>query len=107
MATMCRAIMAITRTAFSRVFLLLLGIAVQTAMMPVVGNAQVTGGASISSSIGKAGSTTLSQGVTIVPKDFSELRIKPGDLLSVSVYDTPEFTNSYRVDPAGDLVIPL
>jgi polysaccharide export outer membrane protein len=107
MATMCRAIMAITRTTFSRVFLLLLGIAVQTAMMPVVGNAQVTGGASISSSIGKAGSTTLSQGVTIVPKDFSELRIKPGDLLSVSVYDTPEFTNSYRVDPAGDLVIPL
>lgn len=47
------------------------------------------------------------QGVTVLPKDFSELRIEPGDLLSVSVYDTPELTNAYRVDSAGDVTLPL
>jgi len=64
-------------------------------------------GAVLSSSAGKTGSSVLSQAVTIIPKDFSQLLIEPGDLLSVSVYDTPELTNSYRVDPAGDLTIPL
>jgi len=28
-------------------------------------------------------------------------------LLSVSVYDAPEFTNLYRVDPVGNLKLPL
>ena len=43
----------------------------------------------------------------ILPKDFSQLRIEPGDLLSVNVYDTPEFTDAYRVDSEGDLTLPL
>jgi polysaccharide export outer membrane protein len=46
-------------------------------------------------------------GPVVLPKDFSQIRIEPGDLLSVDVYDTPEFTNAYRVDPAGDLTLPL
>jgi polysaccharide export outer membrane protein len=106
--------MPTSRTIFSRGFLLLLGVALQIAMMPVTGNAQALGAstpsssaAGVASSSGRAGSASQGQGVTIVPKDFSELRIEPGDLLNVSVYDTPEFTNSYRVDPAGDLTIPL
>ncbi|MGB9408357.1 MAG: polysaccharide biosynthesis/export family protein [Terracidiphilus sp.] len=107
--------MARSRTAFSRNLLLLLGVALQPAMMAVPVNAQAAGGGSSSpahtdssaSSSVKAGSTAQGQGPIIVPKDFSELRIEPGDLLSVNVYDTPEFTNSYRVDPAGDLTIPL
>jgi len=106
MATMCRATMATSRITFSCGLLPLLGVALQMAMMPVTGNCQATAGAA-TSSISKGGSTTQGQAVSIVPKDFSELRIEPGDLLSVSVYDTPEFTNSYRVDPAGDLTIPL
>jgi len=64
-------------------------------------------GANPASSINKAGATVQGGGPVIVPRDLSELRIEPGDLLSVNVYDTPEFTNSYRVDPAGDLTIPL
>ncbi len=107
--------MARSRAAFSRSLLLLLGVALQPAMMAVPMNAQATAEgssssapkASSASSSVKAGSTAQGQGPTIVPKDFFELRIEPGDLLSVNVYDTPEFTNSYRVDPAGDLTIPL
>jgi polysaccharide export outer membrane protein len=46
-------------------------------------------------------------GPVVLPRDFSEIRIEPGDLLSVSVYDTPELSDAYRVDPAGDLTLPL
>ena len=115
MATMCRVIMARRRITFNRGLLLLLGVALQPAMMVVPGYAQSTAGAStslapttgLSSSSGRAGAAAQVGGPTIVPKDLSELRIEPGDLLSVNVYDTPEFTNSYRVDLAGDLTIPL
>ena len=99
--------MARSKMAMVRSLPLLLG-AVSLAMMAAPGNAQTAGGSSIPlTSSGRAGSATQSQGPTIVPKDLSALRIEPGDLLSVSVFDTPEFTNSYRVDPAGDLTIPL
>jgi polysaccharide export outer membrane protein len=99
----------------SRALLHLLAVALPLAMMAAPGNAQVAGGGSISSaglgssssSSVKAASATQGQGPTIVPKDFSALRIEPGDLLSVSVFDTPEFSNSYRVDPAGNLTVPL
>jgi polysaccharide export outer membrane protein len=85
------------------------------AMMTVPGNAQATAGGStalpaaagLASSSGKTQAPSQGMGITIVPKDFSELRIAPGDLLNVSVYDAPEFTNTYRVDPAGDLTLPL
>jgi polysaccharide export outer membrane protein len=46
-------------------------------------------------------------GPVVLPRDFSQLRVEPGDLLSVSVYDTPELTDAYRVDPQGDLTLPL
>jgi polysaccharide export outer membrane protein len=46
-------------------------------------------------------------GPTLLPNDFSDLRIEPGDLLTVSVYDTPELTDAYRVDSSGDVTLPL
>ncbi len=117
MATMCRAIMAVRRIAFSRGLLLLLGVYLQSAIMNVPGNAQQTGGATTSlapttglssSSSSRAGTASQSSGgPTTIPKDFSELRIAPGDLLSVNVYDTPELSSLYRVDVAGDLTFPL
>jgi len=113
MATMCRVTMAKNRIAFSH-GLLLLGAALTAAMITATGNAQSTGasvslppGIGAATSTGKAEAASPGQAPVIVPKDFSELRIEPGDLLSVNVYDTPEFTNSYRVDPAGNLTIPL
>jgi len=109
--------MAIRRIDFSRSLLLLLGVSLPLGMMAVRGNAQAAGGGGIgsqmplpttsSTSSARAGSTSPAAGPTIVPKDLSELRIEPGDLLSVNVYDTPEFSNSYRVDLAGDVTLPL
>jgi polysaccharide export outer membrane protein len=119
MATMCRVIMARNRSTFSRGHLLLLGVALQFAMLRVPGNAQASGAGggapnpqpalSGASSAGKAAAAALGQGggPTLVPADLSKLRIEPGDLLNVSVYDAPEFTNQYRVDPAGNLMLPL
>jgi polysaccharide export outer membrane protein len=98
------------KIAGSRGLLLLLGAALLPAMMAVPGNAQAAPGISsptAPSSTGKAGAASPGMAPVVVPKDISELRIAPGDLLNVSVYDAPEFTNAYRVDPAGDLTIPL
>lgn len=47
------------------------------------------------------------QGPILLPKDFADLRVAPGDLLSVKVYDTPEMTDNYRVDQSGNITLPL
>ena len=111
--------MATRRIAFSRGLLLLLGVFMQLALMAVRGNAQAAGSSSLgsqlpspgassaASSSSRAGAAAPSGGPIIVPKDISELRIEPGDLLSVNVYDNPELSSSYRVDLAGDLKLPL
>lgn len=46
-------------------------------------------------------------GPIIVPSDFSSLRAEPGDLLRVTVFDAPELSDTYRVDPSGKLTLPL
>ncbi len=116
MATMCRVIMARSRFAFTRGLPLLLGAALQLEMTTVPGRAQVlsgtstppVSGAGMASPAVKSGAATSQvQGPSILPKDFSELLIEPGDLLSVNIYDDPELTGSYRVDAAGDLTLPL
>jgi polysaccharide export outer membrane protein len=106
--------MAKTRFASGPSLALLLGFALPLAMMPAAAHAQAAGGATLSlsesslaPSTTRAGGGGQSQGPAIVPRDFSELRIEPGDLLSVNIYDTPELTGSYRVDQAGDLTLPL
>jgi polysaccharide export outer membrane protein len=97
-------------------FLLPACVVVLAAAMVAPGQSQTTGtsltgaGAGASSSSAGAGkSATMVQGSipSVIPKDFAQLRIEPGDLLSVNVYDTPELTDAYRVDPAGDLTLPL
>jgi polysaccharide biosynthesis/export protein len=65
------------------------------------------GAAGSASSSAKSGATGQGMAPVILPKDFSELRVEPGDLLSVVVYDAPELSDGYRVDPAGDLTLPL
>ena len=125
MATMCRVIMARSRSRFqTRSFAAAPVVAMQLAMLPVSTGemprrrlpetAAAGGGAanpqptlSGASSAGKAAAAAQGQGPTLVPADFSKLRIEPGDLLNVSVYDAPEFANLYRVDIAGDLMLPL
>lgn len=61
-----------------------------------------------SSSTGSAGAAAkLSGGVTAVPEDFSKLRIEPGFLLDVEVFDEPDMSGQYRVGPTGNVVLPL
>jgi polysaccharide export outer membrane protein len=107
--------MAKSKIAMSRALPLLLGVVLQLEMMTVTGNAQAPSGTlqlpdtGMASASGKAGSASAgqAQGPSIIPKDFSELLIEPGDLLSVNIYDAPELSGSYRVDAAGNLAIPL
>jgi polysaccharide biosynthesis/export protein len=66
-----------------------------------------TGPAAVPSLAGKLSASSQGALPGILPKDFSLLRIEPGDLLSVNVYDTPELTDAYRVDPEGELKLPL
>lgn len=42
-----------------------------------------------------------------IPEDFSTLQIAPGFLLSMEVFDTPEYSLDLRVDPNGNVTIPM
>jgi polysaccharide biosynthesis/export protein len=114
MATMCRVTMARSKAAFRGGLFLLLGVVLPPALISAPGNAQTAGSASFqssgissASSSGRPGNAPQSGAPLVVPKDLSELRIEPGDLLGINIYDTPEFTSSYRVDLEGNLLIPL
>lgn len=114
MATMCKVIMARGKLTLGHGFPVLLGIALQLEIMAVPAAAQSPSGSSLSqqgavASGSKAANTSQTQGQapSIIPRDFSELRIEPGDLLSVNIYDVPELSNAYRVDAAGALTLPL
>lgn len=50
-----------------------------------------------------AGSGSL----TAIPDDFAEMRLDPGVLLSVTVYNEPELTTQARVDQKGEIILPL
>lgn len=45
--------------------------------------------------------------LSMIPDDFSSLRLTPGALLGLVVYNAPEFTTQVRVDDKGDINIPL
>jgi polysaccharide biosynthesis/export protein len=106
-----------TRSRFTALFA---GLALQSAVLTVPGVAQfttsgpgtqtvpstLTGAASLPGAA-KSGLAGQGLGPVALPKGFSEIRVEPGDLLSVNVYDTPELTDAYRVDPAGNLSIPM
>jgi polysaccharide biosynthesis/export protein len=72
---------------------------------PTTGSGVAAAG-SASSAI-KASAAGQGMGPVILPKDFSELRVEPGDLLSVNVFDVPELSDAYRVDPAGEVALPF
>ncbi|MGA9070568.1 MAG: polysaccharide biosynthesis/export family protein [Terracidiphilus sp.] len=102
--------MAKNRFSFSHVLLVLLGVALPAAMIAVPATAQ-SGSAPLSSmtatSNKASASASQSPGIMIVPRDISELRIEPGDLLNVNVYDAPELSGQFRVDNTGNLTLPL
>src|SRR5580704_10074009 len=119
MATMWRNTTVKSRQILRRGSLLILGFAVETALLSVPGIAQGIGmagspGASstpigTSSTSGGPKASTLGSGVgpIALPRDFSQLRVESGDLFCVNIYDAPELSDAYRVDPEGDLALPL
>ncbi len=52
--------------------------------------------------------STLNQGgVTAAPEGLERLKIAPGFLLQMEVYNTPEMSTELRVDEQGDVSVPL
>ena len=45
--------------------------------------------------------------LTVIPEDFSSLKLAPGFLLGMQVYDVPELTTDLRVDGNGDITVPM
>ncbi len=46
-------------------------------------------------------------GVTALPEGFDKLRLSPGDLLAMNIYDVPEMSTELRVDAKGFVSVPL
>ena len=42
-----------------------------------------------------------------VPEDFASLKLAPGFLLNVLVYDEPDFSGPTRVDNEGNINVPF
>ncbi len=45
--------------------------------------------------------------LTVVPEDFASLKLAPGFLLGMQVYDVPELTADLRIDSNGDITVPM
>lgn len=56
---------------------------------------------------GRPASTVSSGALTAIPDDFSEMRLTPGVLLNVLVYNEPDLTTQARIDQKGDIILPL
>jgi polysaccharide export outer membrane protein len=63
----------------------------------------MSGGGNTSS----AARPTAGSGLTAVPEDFSKLKIAPGFLLDVGVYDEPDLSVQLRVGDDGNVIMPL
>lgn len=117
MGTMWRNTTVKSRLAVRSGSLLCFGLVLQLCVAATPGSAQMPApqsgsslpgsGGGMSSSVSKPGAGGQTSGPVLLPKDFAQIRIEPGDLLSVNVYDTPELSDAYRVDPSGDLSLPL
>jgi polysaccharide export outer membrane protein len=46
-------------------------------------------------------------GLMAVPEGFDKLKLSPGDLLQMEIYDTPEMSSQLRIDVQGVVTIPL
>jgi polysaccharide export outer membrane protein len=68
-----------------------------------IGNAP----ASSSGNAAAAAKSGLASGLTAVPEDFSKLKIAPGFLLDVEVYDEPDLSGQLRVDDDGNVTLPF
>jgi polysaccharide export outer membrane protein len=50
---------------------------------------------------------TNTSGVTALPEGFDKMRLSPGDLVEMNIYDVPEMSTEMRVDSKGFVSVPL
>ena len=66
-----------------------------------------SGGASGAASSGAGAAKASAATLIAVPEDFSKLKIGPGFLLNVQVFDEPELSGEVRVDESGNISVPF
>jgi polysaccharide export outer membrane protein len=79
------------------------------APLPIQGQ-QPSVTANIDGSAGLSSKRTSQQnqtGMTATPEGFEKLKLGPGYLLQMDVYDTPEMSMQLRIDDQGNVTIPL
>ncbi|SEB39370.1 polysaccharide biosynthesis/export family protein [Terriglobus roseus] len=70
-------------------------------------NGMVNAGIIESSSPGTKNSSVGRSGMTVSPEDFEKLKLAPGYLLQMEIYDTPEMSREMRIDAQGNVTVPL
>jgi len=45
--------------------------------------------------------------LSVIPEDFSKLKLAPGFMVDVQVFDGPDFSGPYRMDDEGNISIPF
>lgn len=45
--------------------------------------------------------------IGVTPEGLSKLKLAPGSMISVQVYEEPDFNGNYRLDDRGDISIPM
>jgi polysaccharide export outer membrane protein len=70
-------------------------------------NGMVEAGIVGPSNQGSRASSVGRSGMSVAPEDFEKLKLAPGYLLQVDVFDTPEMSREIRIDEHGNVSIPL
>ena len=65
------------------------------------------GRASSSGKAAAAAKSGLGTSLMALPEDFSKLKMAPGFLLDVEVYDEPDLSGEFRVDEDGNVTLPF
>ena len=76
----------------------------QQALLP---NADGSNSTFATQSHGRPTSTVSSGSLSAIPDDFSEMRLTPGVLLNVTVYNEPDLATQARIDRQGNIILPL
>ena len=81
-----------------------------TSLPPLTAQQTVGGASTFDKSTGLSGNTgrrQLTSPLAVIPEDFAKLKLAPGFLLGMEVYDTPELTSELRVDSTGNVTVPM
>ncbi len=64
-------------------------------------------GAPVGAAGAASGMSNLHGAATVAPEDVSHLKLGPGSMIELHVFEEPDLDGSYRVDPQGNVALPL